>query len=667
MVRLAVAASLLALAAAPAAAARGLAPLTPRHEGPLVSLVTVSPPPSIARIHPMRWSHWGREARALTAATLASFHGEALIGLRSVRDRTGVERDYGLGQAELVPGVRALDALADDAALRALLTRGHADARIRYVAPNARVEPLHARNDPLTTQINTDIGLPYEWQFAATREDLALNLSHGSPQILIGDVDGGIADVPDLAGKIAERWYTTGLTDASDPGGHGTAVASLMAANVDDGYGMAGFGGDSRLIMFRTQYDNASVASGITMLVARGVRVINLSLGAYAQAPIITDAVQKAISAGVLLVAAVGNDSRSMIAYPAQLLQPGGGGPSYGLAVGSDNSNGTLSYFSNFGQNLSLVAPGSFNNAVSCSGVFTAIPTPATDFDRNCFPLYQSADGARYVNAAGTSFSSPEVAGVAALIWAAKPDLTNSQVASIIKDSASRPEGVGWTPLLGWGLLDAAHALEEATGKSSADRIALSLSAAPSVDPGARLTESARATWADDGSSIRSLDVTCNATVAGKALQVAAQGYANGSATCAWDIPAGDGGRKVTGGVGVADEIDGATATAPFQAAVADKEAPTISAQPSSGRWGQKVALQYVDADDSGSAAVHVVVFAGSTVVAHQSTGQRPAASGSVKWPAPHARDGRGYHFCVTATDRAGNKSAPSCAQIALS
>src|SRR5947209_6316586 len=82
-----------AVVAAPAAGARSLAPLASRHQGPLVSVLTVSPPPSVAARHPMRWSHWTSAQRALTAATFAAYSGEALIGLRSLRDRAGVARD----------------------------------------------------------------------------------------------------------------------------------------------------------------------------------------------------------------------------------------------------------------------------------------------------------------------------------------------------------------------------------------------------------------------------------------------------------------------------------------------------------------------------------------------------------------------------------------------
>src|SRR6185295_19289120 len=66
-----------------------------------------------------------------------------------------------------------------------------------------------------------------------------------------------------------------------------------------------------------------------------------------------------------------------------------------------------------------------------------------------------------------TSLSSPEVAGVAALIWAARPELKNYQVADIIKQSARRAPGTGWTRELGCGVLDAGAALELATGLTS--------------------------------------------------------------------------------------------------------------------------------------------------------------------------------------------------------
>ena len=77
--------------------------------------------------------------------------------------------------------------------------------------------------------------------------------------------------------------------------------------------------------------------------------------------------------------------------------------------------------------------------------------------------------GAQYGYLPGTSFAAPEVAGVAALVWAARPELASYQVADIIKQSARRSAGSDWTPNLGCGVLDAGAALDLATSRSAAE------------------------------------------------------------------------------------------------------------------------------------------------------------------------------------------------------
>lgn len=163
-------------------------------------------------------------------------------------------------------------------------------------------------------------------------------------------------------------------------------------------------------------------------------------------------------------MAAAGN-SAADVAYPAADLQPPGGGPSYGLAVGAADAAGKLASFSNSGERLSLVAPGGYQG--SCSGVLVAVPPLGDAFVNSCYANWTGDGGALYAYLTGTSFSAPEVAGVAALIWAKRPELKNYQVAGIIKQSARRA-GVGWTPTMGCGVLDAGAALELATSYSSA-------------------------------------------------------------------------------------------------------------------------------------------------------------------------------------------------------
>jgi subtilisin family serine protease len=362
------------------------------------------------------------------------------------------------------------------------------DPHIRHLAPLGSQSRLAAMpNDPLLSAIDPMTGLSYEWQFARSHVDRALDLSPGSPAIVVGTIDTGAADVPDLAGKIDARWTVaqdgTLTRDAggNDVVGHGTAVASLIAANVDDGFGMAGFGGATHLIAVRAQaLTDTEVAVALMKLDKLGVRIVNMSFGEdVPEGPILRDAIHKAAADGMLLVAAVGN-SGANVAYPAADLQPPGGGPSYGLAVGATDVSGNLASFSNSGERLSLVAPGGYQDM--CSGVLVAVPPLGDAFVNSCYPNWTGAGGAIYAYLAGTSFSAPEVAGVAALIWAKRPELENYQVAGIIKQSARR-NGAGWTPTMGCGVLDAGAALELATSYSGTEAAEGSCSVAGDPPP----------------------------------------------------------------------------------------------------------------------------------------------------------------------------------------
>jgi subtilisin family serine protease len=399
-----------------------------------------------------------------------------VIGLRAAGDLAALRARYGLTGLRPIPELRAVMARVDKPQLRRLAAAATVDPRIRYLSPlGPRRRALAVPNDPLLSALDPRSNLPFEWQFAAAHVDRALDFSAGSPSIVVGVIDTGLADIPDLAGKVDSRWAfsTDGqLTPlrsfaGNDTSGHGTAVASVIAANVGDGFGMAGFGGAAHVISFKAdtqKFSDAALAIAIAKLDSLGVRIINMSLGGKVPAsPILLDAIHKAAHDGVLIIASVGN-SHDFAGHPAADLQPAGGARSYGLAVGASDVTGQLASFSNSGSHLSLLAPGDY--AGSCTGVLVAIP-PQSEFDRTCYPTWTAA-GARYAYLAGTSFSAPEVAGVAALIWAARPELQNYQVADLIKLSARRALGAGWTQTRGCGVLDAGAALELAVGRQGA-------------------------------------------------------------------------------------------------------------------------------------------------------------------------------------------------------
>jgi subtilisin family serine protease len=134
--------------------------------------------------------------------------------------------------------------------------------------------------------------------------------------------------------------------------------------------------------------------------------------------------------------------------YPAAAIGPGG------LAVGASTAGGTPAPFSTAGPYLSVLAPG-----VSVLGA-VASTAPAAAFQLAGLP--GSSAGA-YGYGTGTSYAAPEVAGAAALVWAAKPSLSAAQVARILEQTASSARA--WSPARGFGVIDVAAAVAVAQGR----------------------------------------------------------------------------------------------------------------------------------------------------------------------------------------------------------
>lgn len=462
----------------------------PLGHSALIPLPSVSPPTPLHR--PMTW------AAGAPPATAKQFGGgRAVIGVRAEVDGRALARALGVKVVEWLPGLRAVEVSGPAARLAALTDEP--DVRIRYVEPLVAGETAHVRNDPLTYEVDPATGVPYEWQFHAIGADQALNLAKGDPDLLVGVVDSGISPAPDLTGKIAETfWDKTVNRSATDVIGHGTFVSSLIASRNDDGFGLAGFCGACRLAVYKASpLTDVQVAEGIRTLTDAHVRIINLSIVLNGPSQAVTDALTYAANAGVLVVAATGNEGASTVDFPASAIQQPNGSASTGLAVGASDRNGMRATFSNSGAQLSLLAPGTFNS--SCTmGILGAIPAVATDFEESgsCAVTITHAGGARYAYAGGTSFAAPEVAGIAALVWSVKPSLTAVQVAGILEQTATRPDGTGWTSTTGWGVLNAKAALESVTGRSSADSLVLSeLRISRPRRAGAQIRASVKAAW----------------------------------------------------------------------------------------------------------------------------------------------------------------------------
>ena len=375
-----------------------------------------------------------------------------------------------------LPQVRAaeIDPYGDTARFAALVS---ASEGIDYVAPpvlrRALAEPSLA-----PAQVP---GGAYQWQYAATGLDrVPESVSRSALGVAIAVIDSG-ADLtaPDLAAKRPSTYSAIdGSSDVRDTVGHGTFVASLAAGSSNNGEGVAGVAGHARLIVVKASsgglFTDFELAAAITESVDRGARVVNLSLGGTRYSATEERAIHYAAAKDVLLVAAAGNEylKGNPVEYPAALLQPVGsnGSGGIGLSVAASTIEGVRAPFSNTGSYISLAAPG--------HDVFGALSTqaPAKLWPRVALP---GSSAGLYGYSSGTSFAAPQVAGAAALVWAANSLLTARQVADVLKATAS---GHGaWNPQLGHGVIDVAAAVARAKTLNGVSLVAAKTASAVSL------------------------------------------------------------------------------------------------------------------------------------------------------------------------------------------
>jgi subtilisin family serine protease len=327
---------------------------------------------------------------------------------------------------------------------------------------NAPVRRYPASEPALTAMYSASV--PYEWQYPATRAgEVPDAVLRAASALTIAVIDtGGDVTAPDLAAKQPTTYSIfAGGTDVTDINGHGTFVSSIAAGSPTNDEGIAGFGGDAKLLLVQAGrpdgvFTDVNEAEAIVFAVNQGAKIINLSIGGTESTPLERKALKYAADMGVLVVAAAGNEFEdgNPVEYPAALLQPVGsaGRGGWGLAVGATTRSGERASFSNTGSWISLAAPG--------EDVIGAVSSTADPLDWPTVPLPGSSAGL-YGFGSGTSFSAPQVAGAAALVWAANPSLTRDQVAWILKRTAS---GDGkWSQAVGYGILDVGRAVAEAT------------------------------------------------------------------------------------------------------------------------------------------------------------------------------------------------------------
>jgi subtilisin family serine protease len=260
--------------------------------------------------------------------------------------------------------------------------------------------------------------------------------------ITVAVIDTGIdASHPDLVGQIAPGGYDfVGKDDdPRDGNGHGTHVAGIIAAALNNGEGIAGIAPKAKIMPLRVLDDNGrgstfAILKAMSHAVKKGAKVINLSLGSP-PGGILSRGYMKIfgdslVRKGVLLVAAAGNEGGA-VGMPAQV--------SSFMAVGATNATDKLASFSNFGKTISVTAPG--------VDILSTMPTYPCNLSTN----HASTVTTTYSKLSGTSMATPIVAGAAALIWSQNPTWKPQQVREALEKSAIDLGAAGRDQQFGFG------------------------------------------------------------------------------------------------------------------------------------------------------------------------------------------------------------------------
>jgi subtilisin family serine protease len=336
-----------------------------------------------------------------------------------------------------------------------------------------------------STALPNDQYLGRQWYLGG---DHALDIFNAAKQLFtvrVAVIDSGVdLGHPELKNRVVAHRSFVGGTVA-DSIGHGTFVAGEIAAIADNVTGIAGLAPPARLVVAKVVRDDGTIppraeARAIRWSVSQRARVINLSLGSTRDpndpsidgfSRVEQRAIEYAVRHGALVVAAVGNGNDApqkpwpWASYPAAF--------PHVLAVGAYGRSGGVPSFSNRDDRyVDLIAPG--------MDMFSLFPRPLTDAFTGCFEQgYSSCGTKEFRHADGTSFSSPQVAAAAALLFGQEPALRPDQVSAILKlsaDDATPASGCddcspGPDSLSGFGRLDVGAALDALQGPSpAADR-----------------------------------------------------------------------------------------------------------------------------------------------------------------------------------------------------
>jgi subtilisin family serine protease len=293
-----------------------------------------------------------------------------------------------------------------------------------------------ARGSSRTLVAVIDTGVDY------THPDIAPNYYHnpgetGTDEAGRDKSSNGVDD--DRNGFIDDfrGWdFINNDNDPLDDHNHGTHCAGVIGAKANNATGIAGINWNVSLMGLKVfdaggSTDLATLTKAVEYATQMKVKLTSNSWGGGSASPLLEGAIREADKSGILFIAAAGNSSQNVDKYPNY---PSGYPVDNIIAVAASDRNDTLASYSNYGKySVDLAAPGS--------------------------NIYSTITGGGYLEMSGTSMATPHVAGVAALVWSAYPELTHYQVKQRLLGSAD-PLSAFTSRTLTGGRLNAAKSLE---------------------------------------------------------------------------------------------------------------------------------------------------------------------------------------------------------------
>ncbi len=353
---------------------------------------------------------------------------------------------------------------------------GREDEFLARLAENPHVELVERNAIAQATFIPDDPYYYVQWDMPQIQMPAAWDVADGSG-VTVAVIDTGVAyedysiyaQAPDLEGTCFRPGYDFVNNDshANDDNSHGTHVAGTIAQTTDNGVGVAGVAPGACIMPIKVldssgSGTHADISDGIHWATDHDAKVINLSMeGGHSS--VLEEAIDYAISNGVVVVAAAGNggpvhhQADSSVQCPA--CYPGV------IAVGATDYDKNRTYYSNYGCHsqggcLDIVAPGGDTNAdLNSDGYPDGILQQTFGFacgagDPNDYTAFA------YCFFQGTSMATPHVAGVAALLLSANPALSVAETTNCLTSTALDRGAPGWDEEYGYGFLQARAALD---------------------------------------------------------------------------------------------------------------------------------------------------------------------------------------------------------------